>query len=284
MRDVVLLTPPVCEPVSLTDAKLHLRVDTTADDPLIASQITAARSQAEDYLRRALILQQWQLFMDSFPGFHPLYTARGYPDIFLPKPPFQRPVVVQYVDTTGTLQTLTEQTDYGQNQSLLYGYQVDPGSETQPCRLSPPWARPWPPVRLVERCVQISFWAGYCSAYDVNINGSPLGMDPAIVFNQADNDKSIFIPGAGKNSTLYQGTLTVNGSGVGTISPAPAQAVSDVIAFVGGFIPPQIIAAIKLQLAWLYSQRGDVFTGNKNAGDFAPGFEALLRPYRNLIA
>lgn len=42
-----LLTPPTAEPVSLVEAKLHLRVDFNDDDALITSLITAARQAAE---------------------------------------------------------------------------------------------------------------------------------------------------------------------------------------------------------------------------------------------
>jgi len=40
----ILLTPPEVEPISVSDAKAYLRVETDDDDVLIASLIAAARS------------------------------------------------------------------------------------------------------------------------------------------------------------------------------------------------------------------------------------------------
>jgi len=55
---------PALEPVSLTEAKLHLRIDTTAEDVLISSLIKAARQYCENYQRRAYITQTWELWLD----------------------------------------------------------------------------------------------------------------------------------------------------------------------------------------------------------------------------
>ena len=56
----VLVTAPTEEPVSLAEAKLHLRVDYTNDDVLIGALITAARQHAENDTRRALVTQTWR--------------------------------------------------------------------------------------------------------------------------------------------------------------------------------------------------------------------------------
>ncbi|MGA0587269.1 head-tail connector protein [Dyella sp. KRB-257] len=45
------------EPVSLDEAKLHLRVDDTADDSLITPLITAAREHVEKFIKRPV---PWQ--------------------------------------------------------------------------------------------------------------------------------------------------------------------------------------------------------------------------------
>src|SRR5690606_38274918 len=56
---------PTTEPLGLTEAKLFLRVDGTEEDDLISSLITATREQAEEYLRRSLITQNWSLWLDE---------------------------------------------------------------------------------------------------------------------------------------------------------------------------------------------------------------------------
>src|SRR6185503_18504563 len=62
-----LITPPLIEPVTLADAKLHLKVDTSDDDALIARLITAARASAEWHTGRALNTQGWILWLDCWP-------------------------------------------------------------------------------------------------------------------------------------------------------------------------------------------------------------------------
>ena len=58
-----LITPPAIEPVTLAEAKAHLKVDTTDDDTLITSLIAAARARAEWHTRRAFITQGWMLWL-----------------------------------------------------------------------------------------------------------------------------------------------------------------------------------------------------------------------------
>lgn len=73
-----LVTPPTIEPVTLEEAKLHLRVDGTEEDNLITALITAARQKAEDYTRRAFITQTREFALDSACGV-----------LYLPRPPVQ---------------------------------------------------------------------------------------------------------------------------------------------------------------------------------------------------
>jgi len=60
----VLVESPETEPVSLTEAKLHLRVDGSDEDTLISALIVAARQAAESYTRRAFITQTWRYTCD----------------------------------------------------------------------------------------------------------------------------------------------------------------------------------------------------------------------------
>lgn len=163
MDDVVLITPAAMEPVTLNQVKSHAKIFTTADDSYITSTIMpAARQAVEDELRQVLITQTWLLKRDGFPGFDPKYETHGYPTIVLPKPPFQSIVSFTYVDVAGVLQTLLQCNPDGTTvDGNFYGYQLDPGSETQPARLLPPWARPWPPARRLPMAVQVKFVCGY---------------------------------------------------------------------------------------------------------------------------
>lgn len=71
--------PPVVEPLSLAEARLHLRLDDTAEDTLVAALIVAARQFAERHLGRALITQGFRLWLDGWPA--------GRRALDLPRPP-----------------------------------------------------------------------------------------------------------------------------------------------------------------------------------------------------
>ena len=93
-----LITAPATEPVTSSEAKSHLRVDTTADDTLIGTLITAARQHVENHLRRALITQTWELVMDAFPA----------GDVIrLPRPPLVSVTSIKYTDVAGSESTFS---------------------------------------------------------------------------------------------------------------------------------------------------------------------------------
>ena len=63
----VLITPPALEPLTLAEAKAHLRLDTTDEDDLVTSLIVSARHAVERETRRALITQSWRVILDAWP-------------------------------------------------------------------------------------------------------------------------------------------------------------------------------------------------------------------------
>lgn len=58
---------PAAEPVTLAEAKAHLRLTTTAEDELITGLIRAARQEVEARNGTALIDQHWRLVLDRWP-------------------------------------------------------------------------------------------------------------------------------------------------------------------------------------------------------------------------
>ena len=64
----IMLTPPASEPVSLSDAKAWLRVDSTAEDNLISTLIVSARLVVEQATRRFLLTQTWRILPDGWPS------------------------------------------------------------------------------------------------------------------------------------------------------------------------------------------------------------------------
>jgi uncharacterized phiE125 gp8 family phage protein len=64
---LVLTTPPAAEPISLAEAKAHLRIDASDEDALLLSLIATARMFVERTLGVALITQTWSYFVDYWP-------------------------------------------------------------------------------------------------------------------------------------------------------------------------------------------------------------------------
>lgn len=94
---LVLTSAPLAEPVTLDEAKAHLRVDGANEDVLIASLILTSRLQVEAALDLALIDQSWTLQLDHWP-------ARG--DVEIPLSPLKAVGPVRVKDAAGTLMTV----------------------------------------------------------------------------------------------------------------------------------------------------------------------------------
>src|SRR6266540_3870411 len=64
----ILISPPLAEPVSLAEAKAHLRIDGASEEALITRLISAARRHVEAATGLALIAQGWSHFLDYWPA------------------------------------------------------------------------------------------------------------------------------------------------------------------------------------------------------------------------
>jgi uncharacterized phiE125 gp8 family phage protein len=145
-----LVTPPEVEPVTLDEAKAHLRLDSDADDTYVSALITAARERVELFLRRALITQAFEYTLDGFPASPSLIFSTSVID--LPRPPLQSVESIKFVDTGGCVRTLPSES-----------YVVDASSD-EIGRVALAWTQYWPITRCSINNVVIKFVAGYGDA------------------------------------------------------------------------------------------------------------------------
>lgn len=168
---LVLVTPPVAEPVSLEQAKLHLRVDYPDDDTLILALITAAREYAEAYQQRKFFYQTWKRTLDFFPIWTGDTTVN--PNDRASWMYFSQYWNAVRIDLPGGVQSVTGITyvdgNTGQTVTLdPLNYLVDLTSI--PARLVPAEGMTWPTQQLyAPGSVVITFVAGsYGDGVDVN--------------------------------------------------------------------------------------------------------------------
>lgn len=134
---------PSEEPVSLAEAKSHLRVDVSDDDTLIEGLIKAARIYAENATRRALVTQTWQLELDDWPGGDVIELRR---------PPLVSVTSVKYVDSNGDSNTFAAS-----------NYDVD--TTTEPGRIVLGYGKTWPTATLrLMSPIAVVYVAGYGAA------------------------------------------------------------------------------------------------------------------------
>ncbi len=138
-----LVTPPALEPVTLSEARLHLRVDTADDDPLIDALISAARLHAEMLTARQFLPARWRLVLDRFT-----------PMVLLNRSPVVSVISVRYLDMGGLWQIMPS-TDYVVE------------SSSEPARITPAFGKIWPPTLPQIGSVEILFDAGYADATKV---------------------------------------------------------------------------------------------------------------------
>lgn len=170
LQSLALVTTPSVEPVTLAEVKQHLRVDTTDEDTLIATLITAAVdyvSGRNGYTGRVLVQQTWDYYLDAFPS----------GAIEIPLPPVQSVTSITYKDRDGASQTLATSV-YSAN------------TTREPAQIVLKQDQAWPETYQSWDAVKIRFVAGYVptsadSPTDF-ASGVPAAIKAAILLTVAD--------------------------------------------------------------------------------------------------
>ena len=125
------------EPITLAEAKAHLRVVFDDEDAYISTLITAAREMAEGRTQRAIVLRDEVLALDCFAT-----------PIRLPYPPLRTVAAIDYDDQDGAQQTLDD-TAYRVNDYVT------------PARITRASGATWPTTAVQEAAVRVRYSCGY---------------------------------------------------------------------------------------------------------------------------
>jgi uncharacterized phiE125 gp8 family phage protein len=142
---LALVTPAGTDPVSLTEARTHLRVDSDDDteSTYITALISAATQWAQMFLNRQLVTATYDLYLQGWPdGDH----------IDMPLPPLQSVASVKYTDSAGVEHTMPA-TDYHVDAASFVG------------RIVLAYGESWPSETLrTSNPIVVRFTCGYGAA------------------------------------------------------------------------------------------------------------------------
>ena len=277
-----ILQEPAVEPLTLAEAKLHLRVDIPDDDALISALITSVRQYAETITRRAFIQQVWSYVIDSFPG----PTLIGVPwgktftlprhAIEIEKSRVQQVLAINYLDMSGTPQVMP-----------TAEYVVDTSSE--PCRITPVFGQIWPIPLPQIGAVNVRFVAGYAapvvfdpSAGTMTVQGAwkPYAAGDAVQFSNVGG----LLPAGLSPGTSYfiASVATPNVYTLAAAPGGPAIVLTDAGSGVSlvGLVPEGIRSWMKIRMTSLYEYRGDVVIPERGKVEPLAYVDRLLDPYK----
>ena len=278
-----LLQEPIAEPLSLQEAKAHLRVDITDDDALISALITTARVYAETVTRRALVAQAWKLVIDSFPGptligipWGKPFTLPGHA-IYLEKSKIQAVTGIQYLDMSGVTQVMPPSQ-----------YTVELTSE--PCRITPVFGQIWPIPLPQIGAVAVDFVAGYAVPFSANpatgtlaIEGPWASFTVGSAIRLSNSGGALPSPLQPLTNYFIESVVMPGVYSLAASPGGPAITLTDAgtgLNFVGE-VPEGIKSWMKVRVASLYQHREEIAVTEKGAKiEPLPFMDRLLDPYR----
>lgn len=141
---LMLIAGPAEEPVTLAEARAHLRLEATEEDALLTALLTAARVMLEAETRRAFVTQDWRLILDDWPATW----------IALPLAPVAAVTSVKVAAMSGAMLALDPAF-----------YEVD--AKGEPPRVAAKRGQAWPMPATRLGGIEVDFTAGYGAAASV---------------------------------------------------------------------------------------------------------------------
>lgn len=134
-----VVTPPASEPVTLAEAKAHLRLEGTDEDSYVEVLIQAARQHAEAVCWRGVVTQTWEAVLECFPSGDALLLPGGN---------LASITSVSYTDGDGDAQTMS-----------AADYEAD--TVSAPGRLVLAYDATWPSARSQWDAVRVRYVVGW---------------------------------------------------------------------------------------------------------------------------
>ena len=251
-----IYTHPVDNLISLTAAKLHLKVENTTDDELIKSMIAAACDWCKLYEGQTYMMTSYKKHLDDFKSV-----------TYLKFPPVISIDSITYIDTAGATQTLASSV-----------YTLD--SDSMPARLYLAYGQSWPSIRDVPKAITITYTAGYTTTFSTSY-ATDLVTVGNVVFADTNRvrvttDSGDLPAGISTNTDYY--VVSTSGSTLKLSATSGGSAVTltddgtgtHYIGFADrGNVPDRVISAVKLVLTHLYEHRSEVTDFQNYASNFA---------------
>tara|TARA_R100000734_G_C3312620_1_gene103686 strand:+ start:1361 stop:1936 length:576 start_codon:yes stop_codon:yes gene_type:complete len=143
MKTYQVTTAATTYPVSLTEAKSHLKVDTNVDDTYIESIIKAATQLSEEYTNRFFIDTVVTQYASDFKEIETLFKSK-----------VSEVTHVKYYDSNNTLQTLSD---------TVYDEQLN----YEPAQIQLADGQSYPAFTKRNDAVEVKYTVGYGAASDV---------------------------------------------------------------------------------------------------------------------
>lgn len=258
-----LISGPLALPISLAQAKKHLRVDDSDQDYIIDALIRAAVEDVQNEASRQLVTATYDVAFDGFPS----GAWR------LPHAPLRNVTHVKYLDTNGAQQTLPTSV-----------YLVDRARE--PGRISLAFQQVWPPTQSIPNAVTVRQVCGYATPFSADTSsnvltatGHPYADADLVRLSTTENS----LPAPLSADTDYYARDVVAGVSMKLALTAGGAAIDITTAGTGthflGVIPQPLISAMLLTIGHGYENRESVNVGS-SVTEMPLAVRSLIAPYR----